>query len=162
MNAIRVRHARPEDAAAISSFGLALGEDEDVPGRAFTPEAVLRDAFGPQPRFFALVAEADEQVVGYALATPSYESNWAASGFYVGDIYVAPEARRHGVARKLIAALAAEAARRNLTFLWWTSRPENPGAHAFYASLGATHESARAHALFAAAFERLAAEASSP
>jgi GNAT superfamily N-acetyltransferase len=159
MTAIHVRPARPADAAAMSSFGLALGEDEEVPGRQFTPEAVLRDAFGPQPRFVAVVAELDERVVGYALATPSYESNWGASGLYVGDIYVASEARRRGVGRKLVAALAAEAARRNLTFMWWTSRPHNVGAHAFYASLGATHENVRAHAVFAGAFERLAGEA---
>jgi GNAT superfamily N-acetyltransferase len=158
MNAIRVRQARPEDAAAISTHALALGEDEDVPGRALTPEAVLRDAFGPQPRFFAVVAEMGWRVVGYALATPSYESNWAASGLYVGDIYVAPDARRCGVGRMLVGALAAEATRRNLTFLWWTSKPQNAGAHAFYASLGATNENVRAHALFGDAFEQLAAD----
>jgi GNAT superfamily N-acetyltransferase len=57
MTAIRVRRARAEDAAAVSAFGLALAEDEKVPGRRFTPEAVLRDGFGAEPRFIAFVAE---------------------------------------------------------------------------------------------------------
>src|ERR1700693_187411 len=85
--------------------------EEAVPGRRFTPEAMLRDAFAPEPRFILLVAERAGAVVGYALATPSYESNWAAPGLCVGDIYVAPSARRWGVARALVAELAAPARR---------------------------------------------------
>jgi hypothetical protein len=41
-----------------------------------------------------------------------------------------------------------------------TSKPQNADAHAFYASIGATSENVRAHALFGDAFGQLAADAS--
>src|SRR5262249_22006025 len=84
--AILARSARPEDADAVAALGLALNEEEAVPGRRFTPAAMLRDAFAAAPRFILLVGERDGVIVGYALATASYESNWAAAGLYVGDI----------------------------------------------------------------------------
>jgi GNAT superfamily N-acetyltransferase len=156
---VRVRRARPEDAAVVSAFGLALDEDEAVPGRRFTPDAVLRDGFGSQPRFIAFVAERDGEPVGFALATPSYETNWAEAGLYVGDIYVAPAARRIGVGRKLVAALAAEARRQGHGHLWWTSLPQRAEARAFYESIHATTEQVYAHALGSVAFHKLADEA---
>ena len=129
-----------------------------MPGRRFTPEAMLRDAFAPEPRFILLVAERAGAVVGYALATPSYESNWAAPGLCVGDIYVAPSARRWGVARALVAELAAQARREGREYLWWTSLPHNASAREFYRALGSTTERLHAHALACEAFARLADE----
>jgi GNAT superfamily N-acetyltransferase len=155
---IVVRRARKEDAATVSAMCLALNEDEAVPGRRFTPQAMLRDAFAPEPRFILLVAERAGVVVGYALATPSYESNWAAPGLCVGDIYVAPPARRRGVARALVAALAAQARREGRAYLWWTSLPGNAGAREFYRALGSTTEHLHAHALAGDEFVRLADE----
>lgn len=155
---IVVRRARKEDAATVSAMCLALNEDEAVPGRRFTPQAMLRDAFAPEPRFILLVAELAGVVVGYALATPSYESNWAAPGLCVGDIYVAPPARRRGVARALVAALAAQARREGRAYLWWTSLSGNAGAREFYRALGSTTEHLHAHALAGDEFARLADE----
>ena len=158
MTAIRIRRARRGDAATVSAFCLAFGEHETVPGRRFTPKAVLRDAFGRNPRFILLVAERGGEPVGYALATPSYESNWAVSGFYVGDVYVAPHARRSGVGRKLIAALAAKARRQGREYLWWTTLPGNSTVRRFYRAIGATTQELRAHVIARGTFSRLANE----
>jgi RimJ/RimL family protein N-acetyltransferase len=154
----RIRRARPEDCEAVARLCLALNAEEAVPGERFTPDAMLRDAFGPLPRMIVFVAEHAGEVVGYALATPSYESNWAASGFYVGDVYVAPPARRRGLGRKLIAALTAQAKRDGREYLWWTSLPHNAAGREFYCALGATTEEVHAHALVHEAFARLAEE----
>jgi ribosomal protein S18 acetylase RimI-like enzyme len=158
MTAIRVRRARRGDAAAVSAFCLALGEHEQTPGRRFTPKAFLRDAFGRNPRFIVLVAERDGAVVGYVLATPSYESNWAASGFYVGDVYVAPKARRCGVGRRLIAALAVQARGQGREYPWWTTLPGNSAARRFYRAIGATTQELRAHVIARKVFRQLADE----
>ncbi len=152
---ITVRPVRPQDADIVSAMCLALGADEPEPGNRFTPRAMLRDAFAEAPRFTLLVAERGGDVVGYALATPSYESNWAVAGLCVGDIYVAPAARRQDVARALVAALARREGR---GYLWWTSLPHNAGARAFYARIGASDQELHAHALANDTFAQLADE----
>ncbi|MBM3534117.1 MAG: GNAT family N-acetyltransferase [Alphaproteobacteria bacterium] len=78
---------------------------------------------------------------------------------YLADLYVRPEARRSGAGRALVQAVAAEAKRRERSFLWWTSLAANAEAHAFYAAIGATAHEIRAHALIVDAAALAPAEA---
>jgi len=63
---LRVRAARPEDASAIAAMANALNLYVGKPDDRFTREVILRDAFGPDPAFHALIAELDGSAVGYA------------------------------------------------------------------------------------------------
>lgn len=72
-----------------------------------------------------LVAESDGGIVGFVVAEPHAEAPVYApvSEVYVGELYVAPEARRHGLARALLDAVAAwaagqGAARLRFSVLW--------------------------------------------
>ena len=94
-----------------------------------------------------------------ALVVPAaYETAYAKSGVYVQDLFVAPEARRRGVATALLAAAAADARRRGLEFIWWASRSWNTDSHAFFRSLATVEEPVIAFAVFGEQFTRLADE----
>jgi ribosomal protein S18 acetylase RimI-like enzyme len=156
----RIRPATPDDAPAIARLARGLNELHRDPLEHFTPEAVLRDGFGPSPCFSVLVADRGGAVVGYALYYDSYEPVYAARGLYLSDIFVDPDARRHGIGRALIAAVAREARGRGATFVGWVSRAWNTEAQAFYRTLGAIEEPVVAHAVAFEAFAALADDGS--
>jgi GNAT superfamily N-acetyltransferase len=156
MRGVAIRLAVASDAEALARMAEALSRSQEEPEHRLTA-AVLRDhAFGPDPAFECIVAERDGAAVGYASFVDAYESSAAARGFYLCDLFVTEAARRQGIGRTLVAAVSAEARRRGRSYVWWASKPWNEAAHAFYRTLGATHEPVVAHALFGETFERLA------
>jgi len=156
-----IRFARPDDAETIIEFvrGLAVFERE-LPERVhLTPEAILRDGFGPRPVFEAIIAEQGGVAVGFALFFPNY-STWEGSpGLYLEDLFVTEAARGTGAGRALLVALARIAhergwARLDLSVLDW-----NP-ARAFYEALGMAHQDEwLPYRMQREAIARLAAEA---
>jgi GNAT superfamily N-acetyltransferase len=156
---VRIRPARREDLSSLAALGRALNEHQGEPVEHFDAAAILRDGFGKPPRFELLVAENGGEVLGYALFNEAYSTDYAVSGLYLCDLFVAEAARRRGLGRALVGAVAGEARRRGGAFVWWASKPWNTGAHAFYRSLGAIEEAVIAHAIFGAAFDRIAAPA---
>ena len=154
----RVRPFEAADADAVATLVAALNREEGY-NRATPPDAAeLRAAFlGADAAGFLLVAEVEAAPVGYATGHATYETEFAARGFYMGDLYVAREHRRHGIGRALVAAMAAEARARGARFLWWTALPGNAGAHGFYRAIGGAGEDLRAFVLADAAFERVVA-----
>jgi GNAT superfamily N-acetyltransferase len=154
-----VRRARLDDAESIARLGQALNIQQGDPSTHFTAEAVRRDGFGDAPRFEAWLAELDGRAVGYTLVVPAaYETGYAKAGVYVQDIFVVPEARHRGVGRALMAAVAADARRRGLEFIWWASRTWNTESHAFFRTLATVEEPVIAFATFGEDFTRLANE----
>lgn len=114
-----LREARPDDAAAI---GLTEG------GAAWSEEAVRR-TLGAR---HALAWVVGDPVVGHLLATA------------VGDegeiltLAVRPEARRRGLARRMLDALAGRWRAAGVGAGWLEVRADNVAARALYASLGWT------------------------
>lgn len=154
-----VRRAEPDDADVLAALGRALNMQQGDPSTNFTAEAVRRDGFGEARRFEAWVADVDGQIVGYALVVPaSYETGYAKAGVYVQDIFVAPEVRQRGIGRALMAAVAADARRRGLEFVWWASRTWNTQSHAFFRTLATVEEPVIAFAAFGDQFTSLADE----
>jgi GNAT superfamily N-acetyltransferase len=154
-----VRRAQPADAEVLATLGRALNVQQGDPSTYFTAEAVRRDGFGEAPKFEAWVAEVNGQIVGYTLVVPAaYETGYAKAGVYVQDVFVAPEARQHGVGRALMAAVAADTRRRGLEFVWWASRAWNTGSHAFFRTLATVEEPVIAFAMFGDEFIKLADE----
>jgi GNAT superfamily N-acetyltransferase len=157
---IVVRLATPADVETILAFikGLAAFEHEPDAVKA-TVDDLRRDGFGEHPRFETLIAEQDEQPVGFALFFPTYSTWEGRPGIHLEDIFVVEHVRGHGVGRKLMAALAALAvargcARLELSVLHW-----NP-AREFYHHLGMGHlQEWLPYRLSGEALRRLAAEA---
>jgi GNAT superfamily N-acetyltransferase len=156
---LRVRRAELHDVETLAQLGRALNAQQGDPTTNLTAEAIRRDGFAEAPRFEAWIAELDDRPVGYALVVPAaYETAYAKAGVFLQDIFVAPESRRRGVGRALLAAVAADTRQRGLEFVWWTSRVWNTGAHAFFRTLATVEEPIVAFAVFGEQFDELAGE----
>lgn len=152
---IRLRVAAAADAALVAGLINALDRTEGGPGRA-TAEIVLRHGFGDRPLFEVVLAEADGRALGYALYYDAFDSVLAAPALWMEDLYVAPEARRTGVASLLMGAVARAAEARGARVVAWGVRTWNRGGIDFYRAIGATDEDARIFSLSGEALGRLA------
>ncbi|MBW6397959.1 GNAT family N-acetyltransferase [Roseomonas sp. HJA6] len=134
----------------------ALNRTEGNPADLLTVEALRRDLIGSA---MVVVAERhDGTLVGYATGHATYETGHAEKGVYVGDLYVAPDHRRRGIARALLAALARAGHAAGARHLWLTAQETNTAAHAFYRRLGSKGERVMAFAVVSQDFLNLAAE----
>jgi ribosomal protein S18 acetylase RimI-like enzyme len=156
--AVRVREALPADAKTIAAFAHALSLEEGHPAPALEAQHVCAEGFGASPRFRALIAERDGQPVGYALFYRAYATEHAARGLYLQDLYVAPEARRQGAGRALMAAVARACRADGGCYVFWNALPTNRAALAFYRALGARKEPTVTLSLQPDALRRLAGE----
>lgn len=154
-----IRAAEARDAAAVAALINALNSmDGPPPARPMTPEVVARDLLGPAPRAWLRVAEQGGAVIGFATATPIYDAKVHGEVMMLLDLYVAPEARRQGAARALMAALAAEAQARGIEAIWWGVDEGDDEATLFYRAIGAESEGRfSGEILEGAALARLAA-----
>jgi ribosomal protein S18 acetylase RimI-like enzyme len=153
---VQVREATPADAETIAAFAHALSLEEGYPAPALRAEHVRAEGFGTRPRFRALIAERDGQPAGYALFYPSYDTDHAARGLYLQDLYVVPQARRRGAGRALMAAVARACLADQGCYLFWNAQPRNRAGLAFYRALGACEESVVTLSLQPEALHRLA------
>jgi GNAT superfamily N-acetyltransferase len=94
------------------------------------------DGFGPNPAFTAVIAEHAGMPAGYALFWPTYHTESAARGGWLSDLYMVPKARRQGIARRLVAEVAARTAGWGGRYLVWLVDADNERARAFYRTLG--------------------------
>jgi GNAT superfamily N-acetyltransferase len=95
------------------------------------------DGFGTEPAFTAVIVEHAGVPAGYALFWPTYDTEWATRGGWLSDLYMLPQARRQGVARRLMAEVAARTAAQGGRYLTWLVHTENTRARAFYRTLAA-------------------------
>jgi GNAT superfamily N-acetyltransferase len=116
-----VRRATAADVAVLVRFSRALSREEGETVRFITAEKMLADGFGRRPEFRTHLAELDGRPVGYSFDHDAYSGLFCERGVYLMDLYVAPRARRRGVARALLAAVARAARRRGRGYVWWTS-----------------------------------------
>lgn len=124
--AINLRPARLEDAAALHASCYPEADLEDV---GFYLAWSLRQV--ARGRMVRLVAEVDGRVVGTAHLSLSGNNEGE-----IGSVVVAESHRRQGLARRLIAALLAEARARKLAAVEIGVRRDQPHLQAFYESLG--------------------------
>ena len=136
---LSIRPANVHDAALLVTMIGELAEFERL-GHEFgaTEEAIVRDAFGPRPKFRAAIAEWDGQPVGYAIFFDFYSSFQGRAGLFLDDIFVRPAFRQHGVGKALLAHVAAIAWREKYFCMRWEVLDWNKTAIDFYNKLGAS------------------------
>ena len=142
MNALVIRPARPADSAALARLGNGLARATGVP-TTYTAEMFERHAFGPGAQFEVLVAEMDGEVAGYALFEEAFNTDLCEPALWLHDVMVRDDARRGGIGRRLMAAVARIAVERGRTSVWWSVLSSNAAARRFYAALGARDEDVR-------------------
>ena len=146
---INIRPAVPSDIPEILAFIRELAEYEREPASAIaTPADLLRDGFGPTPRFHCLIAEVSSTVnlqpvtdnfvpAGFALYFYNYSTWRGHAGIYLEDLFVRPPFRGKGIGKALFAAVAAIAVEEGCPRLEWAVLDWNTPAIDFYNSLGA-------------------------
>jgi GNAT superfamily N-acetyltransferase len=128
----------PEDVPAILGFIRELAGYEREPDAVVATEAdLLRDGWGETPRFKALMAEWDGEVVGFALYFWSYSTWVGHHGIRLEDLYVTPTMRGRGIGKALLARLARIAVDEGCTRLEWDVLEWNTPAIAVYERVGA-------------------------
>jgi GNAT superfamily N-acetyltransferase len=133
-----VRPFQAEDGPALCALIEALADYESLtPPDSLARERLIRDALATPPRFWALLAESDSVVIGYAIFFETYSTFLAQPTLYLEDIFVLPQARRGGVGTVLFLACVAEAQRRGCGRMEWQALAWNDLADGFYQKLGA-------------------------
>jgi GNAT superfamily N-acetyltransferase len=132
-----VRAMRPQDAADIVAMARELAAAVDDPEPKLTEADLMRDGAGPERWFDCLVAEVAGHLVAYALVCKGFEAHTARRRLWLGDFYVRPDARRSGVGRALMTAVARHALQLGCDAVYWELWRMNSTGKAFYRSLGA-------------------------
>jgi len=134
-----IRPATPADVPTILHFIRELATYEREPDAVIATEAdLLRDGFGPTPRFWALIAEHDGAPAGFALYFTSYSTWRGHHGIRLEDLYVTPSLRGRGIGKALLVRLAQIAVEQGCPRLEWDVLDWNAPAIAVYERLGAT------------------------
>ena len=135
---LELRFAHPDDAGLVLQFIRALAEYEREARSVETTEAVLHQQLSAaNPPFECLFAELDGEPVGFALFFHSYSTWTGKLGLWLEDLFVLPQARRHGVGTTLLRRIAAIARERDCGRLEWSVLDWNESAQNFYKTLGA-------------------------
>jgi len=138
---IVVRDATDADAGAVAALINAINSlDGARPEVTMTAGIVRRDLLGPSPLATLLVGTLDDRVSGFVTGTLIHGAERAARTLFLLDLCVAPEARRKGIGRALLAALAARARQAGARCIRWGVDDGDDEAFAFYRSLGAMPE----------------------
>jgi GNAT superfamily N-acetyltransferase len=133
-----VREARESDIERIHQLIVELATYERAAHEVKTTTEQLRIAlFGPQPAAYALVAESNHEVVGFALYFHNFSTWEGVHGLYLEDLYVRAEYRGSGLGKALLISLANLAVERGYARLEWAVLDWNQPAIDFYRSLGA-------------------------
>jgi GNAT superfamily N-acetyltransferase len=133
-----LRPAKPSDVAAIAQLIRDLAAYEREPDAAVVSEEdLLRDGFGPSPRYFCLMAEWSSAVAGFALYFHNYSTWQGRWGLYLEDLFVKPEFRALGIGKALLVELARIAVREGCGRFQWQVLDWNEPALRFYEKLGA-------------------------
>lgn len=132
-----VRAALPSDAEIVVAMAVELAAAVDDPAPDFDAARFVRDGFGPARWFDCLVAEVGDEPVGYAIVCRGFEAHTGKRRLWLGDLYVRAAARRSGVGRALMAAVASRARKLDCEAVYWELWRPNALGRAFYERLDA-------------------------
>jgi GNAT superfamily N-acetyltransferase len=135
---LSIRAATVNDAGLLCSLIRELAEYErELHCVVIQAEDILRDGFGPHPRFRALLADWEGEPAGYALFFTVYSTWEGKPGLFLEDIFVRPAFRQKGIGTALLASVARLARDENCYGMRWEVLDWNQPAISLYESLGA-------------------------
>jgi len=132
-----IRRARPGDETELTAMVYELAEFEHAAAECTVTENQLRQALFDKPvTLHAHIAEVDGQAAGGALWFLNFSTWDGVPGIYLEDLYVRPQFRRRGLARRILATLARECVDNGYSRLSWAVLDWNLNAIALYDSVG--------------------------
>ncbi len=156
---MHIRRAGQRDAEAIARLAAAAAVEEGALA-GLDADRIRAHGFGSSALFEAWVAQAklNSPLLGHAIITKSYDVRRACATLVLCELYVAPEHRRSGLARKLMSAVAQRARDLSARELAITTGVKNEVAQRFFSAIGAKPQSAAVFIMSADGIEWLAAE----
>jgi GNAT superfamily N-acetyltransferase len=156
---LTIRRAVPRDAGAIAKLAAQAAGEEGA-ASSLEMDRIKSHAFGSNALFEAWVAQERNStpIIAHAFITKSYDVRRAAPNVVLCELYVVPEHRRGGLARKMMSAVARRARDLGARELAITTGVENEVAQRFFAAVGAKKRDAAVFMMSADGIEWLAAE----
>lgn len=134
---LTIRPATVQDVPLLRTLICELAEFERELAAVTIQEAeLIRDGFGNEPKFHALLAEWHGEPAGYALFFDFY-SSWTGRQLFLEDLFVRTNYRGLGIGKALLEKVAQIATGRGCCALRWEVLAWNEPAIEFYRSLGA-------------------------
>ena len=130
---IIIRQARPTDRAAWELLwaGYLAFYNSELP-RAVTDTTWARFHDAREPMQCLVAEDADGSLIGFTHVV-FHRGTWAIGDFcYLEDLFVAPSARKRGVARALIEAVYERADQRGAERVYWLTHETNATARVLY------------------------------
>lgn len=138
LDAFEIRHAQIEDCPLILEFIRELADYERLSHEVVATVPVLEESlFGPRPFADVLIADYQQQPVGYALFFHNLSTFTGRPGIYLEDLYVKPALRGRGFGKCLLAYIAKLAVDSKCTRFEWSVLDWNEPSIQFYRSIGA-------------------------
>jgi len=156
---VLIRRAVSRDAEAIARLAAAAAREEGAIS-ALDADRIRANAFGQNPMFEVWVAQerGNAPLVAHAIVTKSYDVRRGCPSLVLCELYVAPQHRRGGLARKMMSAVARRARDLGARDLAITTGVANEVAQKFFAAVGAHPRQAAVFVMSADGIEWLAAE----
>jgi len=127
-----LRRARREDCPRMLELVKELAIYERAPDEVtVTLEHFTESGFGPNPVWWAFVAELDGRIVGFALYYIRF-STWKGQRMYLEDFLVTEKLRGQGIGKKLFDQLIADPREKNFSGIVWQVLEWNEPAINFY------------------------------
>lgn len=137
---IIIRKAVKEDCTAMLQLVHELAEYEKAPEQVtVTLDHFIESGFGPNPVWWAFVAETEGRIVGMALYYIRY-STWKGQRMYLEDIIVNENMRGKGIGAKLMDTLIAECKEKKFSGMMWQVLDWNEPAINFYKKYNANFD----------------------
>lgn len=135
---LRIRPATVDDVRLLHEMIVEFAHFERLSDcLCITHETLIRDGFGPTPRFRTLLADWEDRPAGYAIYFPFY-SSFQGPVLFLEDVYVREEFRGKGIGIGLMAQVALLAQQQGVRIMRWEVLNWNQPAIDFYKKLGAT------------------------
>ncbi|MCA6440626.1 MAG: GNAT family N-acetyltransferase [Sediminibacterium sp.] len=135
-----IRRAERKDCARIMELVHELAVYEKAPDEVtVTLEHFEESGFGPNPVWWAFVAEIEGKVEAFALYYIRY-STWKGQRMYLEDILVTEKLRGRHIGKQLFDRLIEEAKERKLKGIVWQVLEWNEPAINFYKKYDATFD----------------------
>ena len=132
-----IRPAGPADAEALAPLVRALALFDGKGDVSHLTAATVADWLSdPDPVFDAVIALAEAEALGYAAFYRAFSLYKGSPVMLLENLYVTEAARKRGVGRKLVAAVAAEAQRRGYQRMELHVTMTNYPTRAFYDRIG--------------------------
>lgn len=155
MPQITIRRAEKKDCPRMLELVNELATFERAPEQVTVTLAHFEESgFGPNPVYWAFVAEIEGAVVAFALYYIRY-STWKGQRMYLEDLLVTEKHRGNKIGQLLFDALIAEAREKGFKGIAWQVLDWNVAAINFYKKLNATFDSEWMNCAIEEPFDRI-------